>query len=592
MNERVTLIYPAQKKLFKGKYNYILRGEDISFLLRQFRQNKDHYQIVGFDFYGNLKSKAWNKYLEEMPEEFMLMLHPEKKEEYSEIMGSLSERKTEIIIESAEKNFEKNVKVWSSLNFQVKIIMNHLQDDMISIYKELLEYYVHTPLLRKRIFPFHFLMENILHSKDSTLLDYYLGLKSRWYFVTDDLKVRSVFPHEVLPSFGILSPTPKKFEEKAKNFAREYYEKIASQELPCLSCAHFNLCGGFILLISRDKTCAWPSFFDTLEEEMALAKEHFAQLKEEKEREEAGMDSTLFVSQECVNNCVFCAVADKRKKQIPDFYQKVEKALDRITEKKIRMISFSGSGEPTLNPHLPGLIEKARKRGVKQVSVFTNGYRMTEEKMKRLVEKGLTGFLLSVHGLENSHDLSVRRKGSFNDILNFLKIWKKFSPSVHLHMNTCFTLYNLDILNELAEFSSKNSVKLHSVVYPEWSGNVLSDPENIPKYSLISQTLKSFKFNLYPHVFFDNIPHCFVPDGVHLNFIKQKDMLLYDDLNIYRELPKDASIIYNTFLDICRKIGCRHLSSCCGFDKNYLAYHGEKDLVRIIKKRFSVKGSQ
>ncbi|MFW6131775.1 MAG: radical SAM protein [Candidatus Aminicenantaceae bacterium] len=590
MSERIILNYPADKELDREDCDYILRGTDISFLIDKYKGYKNKFTIKGFDYTGNLNSKDWYSYFQDIPEEMFLMMHSEGKVNFSEIVEKLSKRKTEIILKSSDNEFRKKTQVWSKYNFQVKIILDHIEHNIPQIFKDLLDFYMHTPLINKRIFPFHFLMERYLAKREMSLLDYYLGFRNELYFVTDEKEIRSIFPDQRIPSFGTIEADIGNIRKEEKNFVKNYYEQLANKEKKCVSCPNFHLCGGFFLLFSDKKECSWLSFFDTLKEEMEYARKYFAEVKEKKEKERALKDATLFVSQKCVNNCVFCSVANKRKEQIPDYYSKVEKSLDNLLKANVRSISFSGAGETTLNPNLSELVRKARKRGVKEAIIFTNGYSMIEEKMEEFKERGVTGFLLSVHGFEKSHDQSVRREGSFKEILNFIDIWKKHSENIQLNINTCFTVFNLGDLNKIAGFSLRNYVRMHSICYPEWSGNVLNDPTNIPKYSDIYEALKSFKAYMFPHVYFDNIPRCFVPENVNINFLQKKDELLYDDIKVKKQIPKDSSLVYNRFLEFCKQIKCVHRNKCCGFDKNYLNHYGETELIDFIRKH--VKGNK
>ncbi|MBN1272532.1 MAG: radical SAM protein [Candidatus Aminicenantes bacterium] len=584
MNKRYTLEIPAGLEPVKGPFDYVLRGEDAASLAKRFRLLSNSFTVKGINCSGSLNNKAWLDLLEVLPEEIFVMVECAGRAEFNEIIEKLSKRRSEILLRSSNKELEKNVRYWAHNSFQIKIVLDRFDEKTPGIFSDILDFYIHTPFIAKHIFPLHFLMDGFLNVRDVGLLDYSLGYKGGWFRVDEKGNVRFVFPSEKLPNLGMLGSNFGPIEKKAADFSRNYFEKLAAQDAVCLTCPYFRLCGGFFLLFENKGTCSWPPFFESLEQEIELAREHFSKVREEKERSGTQKDCTLFVSQECVNNCVFCAVADKRKNKLPDFYERVRESLMNITREKVRHLSFSGAGETTLNPDLPELAEEAKKRGVEEIIVFTNGYGMTEKKMKILVSKGVDGFLLSLHGLGMNHDKAVRRKGAFKDVLYFLDVWKRVVSRIKISVNTCLTKFSLDDINKLADFTRAHQVMLHSIVFPEWSGNVLSAPEYIPTYFQVREALKNFRAELYPHVLFDNIPRCMVPDNRELHFITHDGMIFYDDISKSKEFPRDSSKLFNRKLQACENIKCRHRDECCGFDKKYLEYHGEAALAAFIIK--------
>lgn len=582
MNKYRTLEIPAGMEPADGPFHFVLRHRDAGFLSERVRKLKNRFSIKGIKCSDGLENDSWFDLLEELRDDSFVMVEPPERAEFSEIIEKLSRRRSEVILRSSDKDLEKNVRYWAHSHFQIKIIPDRLDENTPEIFSNILDFYMHTPFIAKRIFPFHFLMDGFLNIRDVSLLDYYLGHKAGWFRVDEEKRVRFLFSSEKLPVLGGITGDFDEAEKNARDYSRRAYEKMAAEESVCLRCPYFRICGGFFLFFEKKETCAWPSFYETLEEEMELAREHFSKVRREKEDEPPKKDSTLFVSQECVNNCVFCAVADKRKNKLPDFSRRVWKALESITQEKVRQLSFSGAGETTLNPELPGLVEEAKKRGVEEIVVFTNGFGMTEEKMKILASKGVDGFLLSIHGLGDRHDKAVRRKGSFEDVLCFLECWDKHAPRIKLTVNTCLTIFSLNDIDGLADFTKKHNARRHSIVFPEWSGNVLNTPEYIPLYLQVRKALKKFHPDRYSHVVFDNIPRCMVPENMNLRFLRLKEMLIYDDISKRKEIPKDSTKLFNRKLQACGDIHCPRQDECSGFDREYLRHHGEAELAAFI----------
>lgn len=99
----------------------------------------------------------------------------------------------------------------------------------------------------------------------------------------------------------------------------------------------------------------------------------------------------LLIPKTCTYNCIYCQLGkttnqtQKRKKYVPA--DEILKELSHLlrTETKIEYITFSGSGEPTLNSELGLLIRKIKKITKIPIAVITNSSLI----YKRNVQKNL-----------------------------------------------------------------------------------------------------------------------------------------------------------------------------------------------------------
>lgn len=99
-----------------------------------------------------------------------------------------------------------------------------------------------------------------------------------------------------------------------------------------------------------------------------------------------------------------------KKMPLPEF----ERLLDEI---KPKMVNLDGSGEATLNYNLPDYIAACTKRGIKSY-IFSNGFKMQGDFMKRCVDAGLTYYRFSVIGYDQLTYMTWMKKDAFNTILN------------------------------------------------------------------------------------------------------------------------------------------------------------------------------
>ncbi len=81
----------------------------------------------------------------------------------------------------------------------------------------------------------------------------------------------------------------------------------------------------------------------------------------------------------CCYDCIYCQVGkttnvEMTRKSFVDPFAVVEEIIDKVNKtERVDYISFSGSGEPTLNADLGKMIEETKKATTIPVAVITNG---------------------------------------------------------------------------------------------------------------------------------------------------------------------------------------------------------------------------
>ena len=113
----------------------------------------------------------------------------------------------------------------------------------------------------------------------------------------------------------------------------------------------------------------------------------------------------------CTFNCVYCQLgqtprpAGRRRRYFPEteILAQVRKAIER--NRQIDHITFSGSGEPTLNSAIGALIRKIKTMTDIPVAVLTNGSLLT----RRPVRRALAAADVVIPSLDAARDSSFRR---------------------------------------------------------------------------------------------------------------------------------------------------------------------------------------
>ena len=134
------------------------------------------------------------------------------------------------------------------------------------------------------------------------------------------------------------------------------------------------------------------------------------------------------VTYRCINSCVFCAVSNRIKKDIP--LRKIKEILVKHRKEGIELLDLDG-GEPTLHPSLYAVVRFAKHIGYREINVTTNARLLKDrERALKLLQAGVTSVLVSLHGPNaDVHDATTTKNGSFAETIaglgNLLELAKE-----------------------------------------------------------------------------------------------------------------------------------------------------------------------
>lgn len=153
----------------------------------------------------------------------------------------------------------------------------------------------------------------------------------------------------------------------------------------------------------------------------------------------------------CNFKCKHCAIEKFKQKQNRTLtVADIKRIADQIDAMGLASICISG-GEPLIFPDLKEIIEAiGPKRFV--ISMDTNGYMLSEEKVKWLVAMGVDRVHLSIDGLESNHDAFRGVKGSWQRCINALDFCKKHGLGVIINVVVTKSLIDSGELIKQLEF--------------------------------------------------------------------------------------------------------------------------------------------
>lgn len=104
----------------------------------------------------------------------------------------------------------------------------------------------------------------------------------------------------------------------------------------------------------------------------------------------------LVVTRRCNLSCTYCNEYDKVSEPIP--LGMMKRRIEALARLKTSVVTCTG-GEPLLHPDLEIIIEHVRKHGM-VVTLITNGYLLTKERIERLNQAGLQELQISIDNIE------------------------------------------------------------------------------------------------------------------------------------------------------------------------------------------------
>jgi len=139
----------------------------------------------------------------------------------------------------------------------------------------------------------------------------------------------------------------------------------------------------------------------------------------------------------CNARCVFCPHKKMTRKQgfmEEDLFRKI---IGDTLKMGINTIHLQNFGEPLLDKHIYERIKYAKKKGIKQVELFTNASLLNENNAKELINSGLDKLYISFEGY-NKDIYNKLRDGLNYDVVSKKKkkiySFKKTKPKIVLNV--------------------------------------------------------------------------------------------------------------------------------------------------------------
>lgn len=152
------------------------------------------------------------------------------------------------------------------------------------------------------------------------------------------------------------------------------------------------------------------------------------------------------VTPRCPNKCAHCGASDMMRPNEEMTPETIADIVDQALDMGTYLITIDG-GEPMMRSDIPEIVSRIDKTKT-TVSMFTSGFRLSEERARALKEAGLYSVKVSFDSPDaQTHDAFRGRKGSFDDAVSAMKCAKAAGLMTDLYLT--ISPYNIDKIDDL-----------------------------------------------------------------------------------------------------------------------------------------------
>lgn len=271
----------------------------------------------------------------------------------------------------------------------------------------------------------------------------------------------------------------------------------------------------------------------------------------------------------CNFKCKHCAIEIfKQKKGRTLTISDVKRVADQADAMGLASICISG-GEPLIFPDLKDVVDAiGPERFV--ISMDTNGWLLSEEKIKWLVEIGVDRIHLSIDGLEINHTMFRGAKGSWQKCIDALAHCKKYGLGVIINIVVTKSLIHSGELIKQLDFIAQFGQHA-SMIYAKPTGafedckDEILDTKDLEYIQSLTQ-----KYNASTHL----SPNCGYEFGC-LCFKRHFSITAYGDVLPCPWIPITIGNIFNEDLEtiVKRGLGMKWFS----YDNKFSCLCGNRD---------------
>lgn len=181
--------------------------------------------------------------------------------------------------------------------------------------------------------------------------------------------------------------------------------------------------------------------------------------------------AVIEISGGCNYSCTMCPQSNPGRSKNFLKTMSLEQFERIVKEVGANIINLDGSGEATINPKLPEYIKIVKKYGAK-CFIFSNGFRMQGDFMRRSVDAGLDYFRFSVIGYNKLTYLNRMQSINFTRVMQNIVEMKEYIEQTgsNCQVATYHLMFEDDDLEHYKKLSEELGVQTEIWKLHNWAG--------------------------------------------------------------------------------------------------------------------------
>jgi radical SAM protein with 4Fe4S-binding SPASM domain len=186
----------------------------------------------------------------------------------------------------------------------------------------------------------------------------------------------------------------------------------------------------------------------------------------------------LSIGRGCGNNCKHCYQRFDKREELP--LEDLKKLTKQLKDLKISFINIEG-GEPLIK--FDRLIEVMKVIDNKaEVWINTTGFKLTEDKARKMKKAGVFGVMVSVHHWDKKkHDEFTGRTGSFKDAISALELFKKEGISTAINCVGTQELLREKGFDKIMQIAKKSGCSIVQLIHEKPAGAWIEKNDTMQK---------------------------------------------------------------------------------------------------------------
>lgn len=193
---------------------------------------------------------------------------------------------------------------------------------------------------------------------------------------------------------------------------------------------------------------------------------------------------TIFPTSRCNMRCPMCPFDHDDIKELE--IGLVKKILEDGHKMGVKMVRFSGGGEPLSYPHIEGLLKLCKEKYKFQTGMTTNGTLLTKTRAELMVDLGHDEVTVSIDAPEKSAYEKIRGKGNFKLLLKNMETLRKIkeernSQLPEMGINNVLMKNTVDYAEGMVHFAAERGfsrITFAPMLIEGWGDKKLAVPEN------------------------------------------------------------------------------------------------------------------